>query len=386
MRRIPIIVLTGLVLAISGCKKAGEEELSGSSPSGSDSGNTPVGIVDNEAGFYVKVIPNSRYAYKVHAAGTTSTPCTANSTPGTNDIGCMVEAMELDLVFNGATLQYNVPSSMCSYLIFTPYYYFYKESSPGPVAVHYRIPQSGAGTIVSQVDGSGNPTTTAYSSGTSIGCVYDYTTVEGPNCCTGSYTLTKDTETDPGVWETEVSIVPWGGKAANCLAGPAMDTQPKSKSGYPKSDIIYVEGTGLNKSYEIKSPLDVNRGIHYVANYFNTADHADVGGLPVAMQAPGSVGTSIVPAVAGTSPYYEFLCVDRAFEVISRIQVSIQEWNTKAQFDLFGSGGDADLVPGTGVETGFPGLPINFYNDFWDWKDHRVIPWVSGAREYFPGT
>jgi hypothetical protein len=140
--------------------------------------------------------------------------------------------------------------------------------------------------------------------------------------------------------------------------GPAVDTQSKSFFGWPLTDTYFVDGTGLNKTYDVAAPIKSLRTANvYVSNYFETADHA---GAPVA-GTPAGMDTGVYT----TQGYYQWVCVDRANEIKARIRLQVREWNTAAAFD------DRVNTPTghstTGNETSpVSGVPIN---DFEDWKD-----------------
>src|SRR5690606_37820544 len=157
----------------------------------------------------------------------------------------IVEVEELDLYFHGLQLQYNIPSTMCTYLIRVPYYYYGLEPGVGPTTVQVDTDSAGAVGIDTNNDG------TVDSAADTI-CDYDYSAAGGPNCCTGTYfKVARTWDADAGVYTASSSQNEWGGAWSNCLDGPAMDTQSLNTGGYPTFPIAYVAGTGINDVYEI---------------------------------------------------------------------------------------------------------------------------------------
>lgn len=338
------------------------------------------GVVNNNFGFFVKAIDEAgKYEYKMHNAVTSdlgADDCEIKKDSTVKDIQCIVEARELDLWFFGARLQYHVPSNLCSYLRVEPFYFYQSRPGYGPIKVKYDI--NAAGNIESVAitnNYSESPASAADarayldSKTKTPVCIFDYSRYENgdPNCCVGAYT--KEVRT----WNASASPAPafspavitdekWAGKISNCLAGPAMDTQTKTKEGWPRPTLHYVENAGLNLSYLIKK-LDDNEKFSgftgFIANYFNPTEHA--GDIPIGMKSFLDRGITI----SGTSPYYEFTCTDRAYEIIARIRVMIREWNQVIEYDKVA--GDPNI---TGSELAFDNPAIN---DIRDWKDLRNI-------------
>lgn len=322
--------------------------------------NPPVGTVDDTAGFYVQHVTASEYTYITHKdASTFTTACKAVEGEA---IDCILEAEEADLYYNGAKIQYNIPTTLCTYVMFRPYYYYADRYGTGPTTVQYDVDSTGA----IGLDPGNTGTNTGAATG--IDCAttpykFDHSTEApaGPNCCEGTYTqITRvwDSATSKYVVNAPV-LGSWGGLRTNCLDGPAIATQTKTDNGYPKPDFQYVGGSGLNAVYTVASPISLGRGNNvYVANYFEAADHA-------AGPHPGWPAGSVVGGSDDPTMYYEWTCLDAAAEVKSRIRLQIREWNTKAAFD------DRENAPTdhslTGSETG--AFSAYILNDFYDWKD-----------------
>jgi hypothetical protein len=346
---------------------------SGGSINNGNAGDPPVGVVDDVAGFYMRVYDGSDIKYYMHKAGTDfddeCVVATDETDPTKKDITCVVDIPEEDLRFHGVSLQYNVPSTMCDYVWYMPYYFENYQLGIGPTALYYDIDRNGA--ICNDLGGDNDGTCDAgelladYTTSGLIGdtptCAYDFSAFDGPNCCVGSYVVTgRDWNSGANAYTIREAVYgEWGGDPGSCLQGPAIETQAKASSGWPLADIFYVKGEGLNKTYEPSSPIEKQVGNVYLANYFDPTDHTSPhAGYPAALN--------------NTSRYYELRCLDRAHELNARIRVQIREWNEYSEW-LLGATGDPDT---TGTEADFPGFDIN---DFYDWANY-----VVGGIDTFP--
>jgi hypothetical protein len=312
------------------------------------------GVVVEAAGFNIKVAPTTGQSYYIHKSGDFSKGCTvANDATllADKDISCYVETEELEGIFSGINMVLNVPSTVCTYVKHMPYFYFGRSYGDGPTAVTADFDVDGkflSGTVtpplLGQLSGAGVPL-----------CVYDHTSDQGPNCCTGTYQITRTSNkgsTDPNKPET-VTVetgVSWNGKAGNCAAGTGADTAPRGANSNMPLGVIIDNLNGTSVTYATGGGLLKPAQSVYYANYY----------------------TSTLPAaLSGGSPYYEWTCLDDAFEIKSRIRVQIREWNAMSEF-LLKSAGDPDSV---GTESGW-GTP---FNDFQDWDD------IMANGDYFPG-
>ena len=352
MRRflaIPIFALvTALAFAASGCAKQ-------TSTDPTDPGNNPTpGVVDDGAGFYVRYVTNTKYFYDLHKDATGfGTACSAVAN---ESVQCFMEAPELDMNFNGVTLQFNVPSSMCTYLRFSPYYFIRYAVAAAPTFVNVDTVANGS------ICGDTNSNGVCDVGEVDERCAYDYTGNDGPNCCEGGYTkVTRAWDASlPGYGAPVTTEEKWGGKVGNCLSGPATKTQEKTESNIPKPDLYFIDGTGLNKTYVIDAPTTLNFGTNtYLANYFDPLDHG--GGAPAGLTATSAVTPQ---------PLYVWQCLDRAEDVVAEIELQIREWNTKAAFD-------ARVSAPTGYDAAGPeDSPFNgsnVKNDRADWADFDAL-------------
>jgi hypothetical protein len=352
------------------CREAVLE--AGGSINNGNGDDPPVGEVDDVAGFYVRVYQGEDIQYYMHQAGSDFDKECVVKTDETNvankDITCIVDIPEEDLRFHGVKLQYNVPTTMCDYAWFMPYYFENYQIAVGPVLLEYDKDQFGNFGLDNNDNGTietgeevPNYTISGLNEDTPK-CQYDYSDSGGPNCCLGNYVITgRDWDTDTNQYFSRETVFgDWGGDPGSCLYGPAIETQTLTSDGWPMADIFYVKGEGLNDVYEPSAPLAKQAGTIYLANYFDPADHTttDFPGYP------GGLNT--------TSRYYELRCLDRAHELKSRIRVQIREWNEYSEWEK-GASGDPDT---TGTEVNFPDFGLN---DFIDWADL-----VYSSLEHFP--
>lgn len=285
---------------------------------------TPPPTFEAEKGFSVTVSTSPNYVYTLHNQTSVTTKCTVLPGDSNKDITCLLEADELDLWFNSFTLYVNAPTSMCPYFESSPYYYYNLPPGYGPTLVNRN--EATNTTTCNYPDGSTN----VPCSGT---CAYDYTSIFGPNCCVGKYTLIvqgTDPTTPPSVTDSD-----WSGNPTSCLMGPAMDSQPKSRGGYPLPYIIQNTAPGIMYNYDVAAPSKKGLGMDvFVANYFDPALYGV--NVPKAMRAQTSYGLTISSA---TEPYYRFTCFDVANDVLARIKIQVRKWNQKSELANFLAGG-----------------------------------------------
>ena len=353
-----VILLSALTLLASGpaCRQTTE------TTDISDTDKLVLGEVNDSAGFKVQVGPDISYPASIHPKGDSdwTTECQIDQEEVLTeaaDRNCVVEVEEKDLFFGGSQLQYNVPSDMCAYFVVRPYWYYSYEAGDGPGNFYYYVDQNGdSGIDTGPADGTidtanvtSHPKVTL-SSGSPT-CMYDYSSSDGPNCCSGEYEMKILTwNSDTSAYEPSLSTGDWGGSPGNCISGSAVDTQDKTDDGLPMPDVKLIEGTGVNDVYTIAAPQSKSR----LSNLY--AANADFGG--------GSGATEIDSAMFG-SRFYSFECYDRGFEMQARIRVEIQEWNRAADYELSSAGSpDYGDDPDTEEAPPFEGEPIN---DFWDW-------------------
>jgi hypothetical protein len=313
--------------------------------------NEPGGPVSND-GFFLKLANGSidtalhkadaGYGDDVGTGNFTSACQIPNGARGTDaDISCVLEVGELDVAFNSLDIQYNVPANACSYVRIKPYSFWSFEPGEGQIYASYDLYSDG--TVVDRANTvNGVPT-----------CIYDHTQEEGPNCCEGNYNLNVVQFATDGTFSSVArSTGSWGGKAANCLAGPAMMTQTLTPSGYPRNTVYDVKSTGVNSTYTIPSMSNFRSNVN-VANFYNPSDHYD--GRPPSFMPFGSIYKP--------QETYEWECLNGAGNRLSRIRLMIREWNTTSPVE----GGDPDVG---GADDDFPDQGNNDRLDWRDFEDH----------------
>ena len=304
---------------------------------------------------------NTKYTYVSHKDNTTmSTRCTAVAGELNT---CYIEGQELDLFFHGVEIQYNVPTSLCSYFVMKPYSYFFRRAGAGNATAQLDTDRNGDSGFDSNNDG------TIDTSYTVPPCSFNYVS-DGLNCCGGTYNLTKrvwDATLNAGAGgyaSSQENDVAWGGNPSSCLTGPDMKTSSKDSLGRPVTLIQYVGTTGVNAVYPVDAPISLSKGRNlHVANYWDAADFTATAGVPAAFS---SVTTSA--GTFSTSRVYDFMCLDSSSEVVAEIQLYVRSWTKKSNF--------LDLVanPGLYQISGAEPAPWNVGYDFYDWANWHSYP------------
>ncbi len=335
-----LCLLLALFTLVAGCESEDDSD-------SSSNGSVVPGLIDANGGFNVKINNPTGTDHYIHKAGDFTADCAvaSNETSFANqDIICVAEIEELAGANTGVKMVLNAPPGMCKYVWHRPYFYFGLDYGVGPTAATVRFDKGGT-YVGGSVTGPGYLTSTG-----DVICNYDYVASEGPDCCTGTYsktTVSNFGSTDPDLPQTSTTeTVSWTGKPGNCAAGSGALTAPLSEDlGIPVG-VYHYGGTGFNKEFETapRSVIDGDSSLFY-ANYYS-------GTAPAAFKLAG--------AYPG-NPYYTWVCMDDAEEIVARIRVQIREWNETSEFDL-GSTGDPDTA---GVEPNW-GTSVN---DFSDWLD-----------------
>jgi hypothetical protein len=352
-------------------------------------------------GFWVKPYfdptnSNSVYQFYLHeqSSSYSSASCMVTSSSALKDIYCYFDAKELDLFFNGVSFVFNAPPGMCAYTALNLYSFYYLPAGYyNPPAISVAEDATGAVTGITFTAGGAVPANGATAVPTDPGthaplCPFDYSLAGGPNCCEGAYTVTINQAGTPGTSTTTRGK--FGGKISNCIAGPGKDLHAAA-SGYPVTEITRTSLTGGNEVVPVAAPLyktnaDGSRfsGNVYLSNYFNPNSFGYVGtpSWPVSTTYwPSAIkgdvvgaasvlikgqtysftdGSSYMTAPISMNPYYEYGCLDEAFEYQARIRLFVKSWDTL-------SGWTATSNPYTaGSEASFPEYP---YHDLQVWED-----------------
>jgi hypothetical protein len=291
------------------------------------------------AGGFGIVIPDDvKYPHRLYEEGTNDAPCAVTLGDQLHkDIRCMFDMNELDLNVLGFKFDIIAPVGGCDFVLYSPYIYDSWEIGTGPTEVSYTLEADGS--FSDEINSeNGEPV-----------CKFDHSReyVDGPNCCTGPYTLTvKSAETGKS---TPVHAV-WGGPSADCYDGAAFlrDGAQFDRFGFPLDPIYYIDREhhvipiveqGISDKYpDTNVPL---------ANYWNPQDGEPPAGL----------------SSDRARRDYTLICYDDAAEMLARIRFQMREWNEEVEFD---TRGNPDTV---GQEIEFDQGPIN---DILDWKDQGV--------------
>ena len=208
-----------------------------------------------------------RYTHKTVTSGSWPDLCKVDldaTSAADRDIMCVTETSELDLMFLGMNLEYNVPAHVkCPYVMtMAPYFFRYEPPRDTGVATP-PIEPANVVVVDNQVTGTWSATAT-YADGTTPNtyftagsgeytCGFDYSKQKpaGPNCCEGYYNLQTNTTTTDGTTITNTRV-DWNGLRGNCLSGPAMTLHPISVSGFP-IPLIWR----MKEQLETMSPLKI---------------------------------------------------------------------------------------------------------------------------------
>ena len=292
-------------------------------------------VISVPTGGFGLAIPSAvDYPARLYEVDSHEAPCAISlGDADHNDIRCILDMDELDLFVLGFQLDVLTPRGGCDFVLYQPYIYESWPIGAGPEDVSFNVQDDQ--TFSDEVNSeNGVPV-----------CPFDYrrTTADGPNCCTGDYTLTRTSAKTGKVSEEHLN---WGGPDPECLDGAAFlrDGASFDANGFPLDPIYRVNRQEQVIHIKHQSLSDKYLGVNIpLANYWDDAD-----GAP-----PGALSSSLA------RPDYTFLCLDDAEEVQGRIRLQVREWNEEVEFD---AKGDPDT---SGSEAKFDS-PVN---DLLDWKD-----------------
>ena len=332
-------------------------------------------------------------SYALHLDSDWGAACEIKKDATNKDISCTLDATELDLFYNGINLQYNIPKDQCDYLeIAYPWFYNYPIGD-GPIAVSYDINvQSKIENAKSiQVTGA-TPTPIAIIPVANGGlgspiCNYNYKSQSGPNCCIGNYDLSIRTwnftsnNYDPPVTTTQS----WGGNVKDCIVSPTQNFNITAL-GTPQNALFNVTDKGLNEVYTSLTPYKSGQKNVLVSTFFSNTNST----IPEAFKSPTRCSTpeckSALPLRRDLTTtnlpmgnwYFSFNCLDKAYDINSRITLRVRQWSKLQEFNNKQSG-DPRII---GDETGYPiiGVPTLFppFKDTLDWDDYfTIFPLIS---------
>lgn len=287
---------------------------------------------------------------------------------GALDIGCNLEAEELELFYAKLKLTASVGGGACEYIGFRPYAFWQYspiKTSPVTKVIDYASSCSGGPAPV----GSVTTAPTALED-----CDGNYINAGGPNCDTGSFTVNTYTASAGAVCDTTTTtVISCGGVKTACLAGPVTTVMSSAEliSGYRAQTV--AASTGASKTWELKSSvefLDITnlRNANGVVNNACTDTRADANTW--ANQA--AVAATVSP-FGEESPYYEFTCLDAAKDIKARIRLTVREWNRTFKindiYDLVAALPIPTLIPRKMNDVTAPTFGTS-YNNVLDWDDN----------------
>ncbi len=340
------------------------------------------------------------------------------------DISCYLDADELELYNTGFKLELDMPANLCAWVDYKPYSFFrYQPGKSYPGLPAGASPDTAVfadftySTYSPHADGCTMPDglsdspelldSAAFNSAFS----FNYTTTDPEYLCDEGYmhykqvvcgyTTNADGENicacgkddgDTGKKTTWTpSIKHSQGEYHNCIAGPAKDHDAMITSpitGYPLYDrqkaitgepFEFSVASPVSKDY--KSNLYVSNfsipfndgGSAYVYNTIGLKDFTTVGDpYPVINNA--FVGD---PRRAAMNPFYEFNCLNSAYENLARIRVYVRSWSVAPRKNFTGvySGkNDITLIApynlkSSRVELGPDGDFFGILSDIGSWDD-----------------
>lgn len=425
-----LVISFSVLLVFSGLTACGKK--SGVSTSDFSSNENTTGDIQPEKSYlwlHHKAVSGAlRYTHKAVTSGTWPDLCKVDldaTSAADRDIMCLTESTELDLMYLGINLEYNVPPHVkCPYAItMAPYFFRYEPPRDTGTATP---PIEPANVVVTdnQVTGTwsaaatyadGTTPNTYFSSGSGeYTCGFDYSKLKpaGPNCCEGYYNLQTRTTTSDGTTITNTRV-DWGGLRANCLSGPALTLNPPDESGFPLP-VIWRMKEQLDTMSSLQSPASrVSTDISLSPlDLFKTTNERLViaedskinfGNLEIGSLIDQKLGTTrfLANYTTGTTPrpfadildyyafeappgydrltnymdprYFTILCMDTSKEITARIRLQVREWNTNAALKLATEPTVAQEDDEDGDETDFPTFPNH---DYYDWEDTTgLIRW-----------
>lgn len=279
------------------------------------------------------------------------------------DIGCNLEAEELELFYTKLKMTASVGGGSCEYIGFKPYSFWQYSPIKTSKAISYAAGCTGGGSA-----GAVTAIPTAADD-----CDGNYVNEGGPNCDTGSIAVTTYSASTGTTCDTvTTSTIVCGGVKTACLAGPVTTVMSPAEleSGYRAQTV--ASSSGATKSWDLKSSveyLDITniRNANGVVNNACTDTRAQANLW--ANQA------SVLPTVSpfgGESPFYEFTCLDAAKDIKARIRLSVREWNRTFRindiYDLMAAAANPNLIPKKMDDITSPMFGTS-YNNVMDWDD-----------------
>ncbi len=348
----------------------------------------------------------------------------ASTNLSSSDILCWMEAEELLLYLNGATVKFVVPEGLCDYVSYQGFHFYQYQyfrttndllDGDNNNAISKTIIVDTSASCPADLTGiTGAPAAGTYITASTNEelCKYpygaDYTDSDGPNCNDGSYIYITPTCTDTdsdGIPDAYTASIPslhdCGGNKNECITGAGKDSGVVDTNGNIQEE-LYPASSGLTLTKTLPAPVSkthlsgttfmTNR---YIANYthlfaLNTVFYDD----DALVNYPKYYETSDSSALAGylrdqtvsdplkgyVQPFYTFKCLNEALETKGRIRLQIREWNKN--FTAVSS----EMIQTTGANmnaSGDENSGVGCYDDYGSWDvsngdDSDCLP--SGTR------
>jgi hypothetical protein len=351
-------------------------------PSTGGGGNTTVG---DTTGFYVSVKDNDdiNLETKIHKFNDFSASCSVPSTTTTGqDISCLLNVKEADLFIAGLTMQVNFPSTMCRYLVTYPYWYYKDEPGIGPavLAIDYDTDQKIINSCtIDGVAGTLNPAKTVCTGTEGYFTNTGSFTCEYGDCCMGTGVVTKTITASSLTTTNAPETLEYGGKFGNCASGAGLlNWKLDSTYGLPRA--VVTNSTDVKSEYKIAAAISNDKSKNLVgANMYAWTDYVAgthaTATVPMAMSYDTDLSGS---AINEPNPAYQFYCMDENFETKHRINVYVNEWDTKSAFETYILAGSTSVSPNSaptdteGVNCFSEGVLGGDCDDFWDWDRNTV--------------
>ncbi len=324
-----------------------------------------------------------------YGASRNSRNCKINATDiiegtGDLDVRCFLEGEEEELHNTRLKLLSSAGAGVCEFIQVEPYS-FYQYAPLTTTARTVNVAPSCSTTI------PGSVTTVPSSSAV---CDGNYTSVGGPNCDTGGYTLNvysgsdadnDGTCDDAGELSLTTSTVSCNGKKIACLKGPVTDILSETELDQGYRSIISPTSSGTTITSTFSSPYQKLDATNLrVAN-------ATVANKCIMSNDDADTWEAVAAAAAATampfgeaSPYYTINCLTAAKDIKARIRVSVRDWNRTFKIDSLI---DEDL-PGAVIAAPPYTSPLmnnatitfgKSNNDYFDWDDDYS---GNGAADY----
>ncbi len=377
--KIFFLLIFGFYLFSCGAEVSSFDEAS-TATGGGGSGNTDTdtgGVATppsdyNTSHFFVTLDTTTTYPHYVSQLNAHGTKCSIASTLTGNDLSCVVEVPELSLYYGGLKFAVNVPAGMCDYISETPYWYYNKEVGYGPTAVGIEKTTNSSGGVSFRCSANGSPlssTCTGYnevnfkSESNVMTAECAYVSSDSTNCCVGDYTLTTTNITidASGAATSTTSSNPqvWGDNVKACLGGAGKTNWDIfNGAGIPVPKLLEIREGDLYP-YTVTAPRFTTTAAPSnipIANFYTVTSpavssphyHTGYGAM--------SGSNSVLPyyidpisdrsgnAILKSNPYYEYSCLNNAYEIKNRIRVYVREWDDNATYLSYVSTG---VVSGT---------------------------------------